>query len=703
MGSTISQYKHGKDVDKSYPKCTVKYERPNMFTKIINSSFDTIKFDYECYEAVLSYSRNLFIDQILTSIGPDLYELYIRSTQNELYSFTGSIEGRILGRKYSSRHTAVHSFMIGRSINTLINDIPNFEYTLGLTGNTVLVDLHPMTFEKYITKVLQGKNPSRKVKRVYDLVLKALHYLVFNLNISHYSLTLDKINIVESANGDVIPIIKDFSTARKESFLAYDAYSLLRSLVETTEWFDWYEDELKLFYTDIGIGGNIPDYFVGDRKYSTEGRFREDEKVDEGYKNEGRNYTKYLEGNSSMLTILHLTQIRLFSHSSYQKFERTFNYGRSIKITMEYIALLNRLNIDVNPRLLIIENLIKKSTLTCKVTKNRDDYDVLGKTELLQIVRKGVINLKDSITFHEPNRYRPLTKMKNPTNSDIDAWITDPWIRINLFIAYIVSEQSDIIYMSPYIEEYTSYVANELILIYYENLRGAIITGKLSELIRASVGGLIMNRADANFAVESLLPNSYIDKVPAYGNCYFCSLARHINKNQSSVREDIAIYLERLRDRNTDEYKRMISSFLIECPFEDGNYRDQQEDESFLKMFPDYVRKTCKYGNVDCRDCILGGDVYDKIISIIYDLPVISISVGFLVRFESEAVIEHELVKIIAQEAGISKRGDMISVEDNRLTIVFGIKAPYDIDDYKGKIIPYLFNIKGSHIDFIEL
>nr|QBK92535.1 MAG: uncharacterized protein LCPAC401_01730 [Pithovirus LCPAC401] len=699
MGSTISQYKHGKDVNKSYSKCAVKYEKPNMFIKIINSSFDTIRFDYECYEVANSYSRNLFIDQILTSIGPDLYELYIRSMQNELYSFTGGTESRILGRSYSSRHIATHSFTIGRSINTLLNDIPNFEYTLGLVGNKVLVDLHPMTFEKYITKVLKGENPSREIKRVYDLVLKALHYLVFNLDISHYSLTLDKISIVESAD-DVIPIIKDFSTARKGSFLAYDAYSLLRSLVETTEWFNWYGDELKLFYTDISIEGNIPDYFVGDRRYSTEGRFREDEKIDE---NEQKDYTKYLEGNSSMLTILHLPQIKLFSPSSYSKFERSFNYGRSIKITMEYITLLNRLNIDVNSRLLIIENLIMKSTLALKTTKNRDGYDVLGKTELLQISRKGVMSLKDSITFHEPNRYRSLVKMKNPTNSDIDAWITDPWIRINLFIAYIESEKGGITYISPYIEEYTSYVSNELILTYYENLKDAVITGKLGELIRASVGGLIMNRVDANFAVESLLPNSYIDKVPAYGNCYFCSLARHINKNQSSVREDIAIYLERLRDRDADEYKRVVNSFLVECPSEEGNYRDQQEDESFLKMFPDYVRKTCKYGNVDCRDCILGGDVYDKIISFIYDLPIVSISVGFLVRFESEAVIEHELVKIIAQEAGISENGNMISVEDNRLTILFGIKAPYDIDNYKGQIISYLFNIKGGHIDFIEL
>ncbi len=703
MGSTISQYKHGKNAAKSSIKYTVKYEKPNMFTKIINSSFDTIKFDYECYETDISYSRNLFIDQIFTSIGPDLYELYIRSTQNGLYSFIGGTKGRILGRTYSSRQEAIHSFMIGRSINILLNDIPNFEYTLGLTGNKIFVDLHPMTFEKYITKVLKGKNSSRKIKRVYDLVLKALHYLVFNLDISHYSLTLDKISIVESENHDIIPIIKDFSTARKGSFLAYDAYSLLRSLVETTEWFDWYGDELKLFYTDISIEGNIPDYFVGNRRYSTEGRFREDEKVDEGYKDERRNYTKYLEGNSSMLTILHLDQIRLFSPSSYSKFEKSFNYGRSIKITMEYIALLNRLNIDVTSRLLTIKNLINNSTLTYRATKNREGYDVLGKTELLQIANKGVVSLKDSITFHGPNRYRPLIKMKNPTNSDIDAWITDSWIRINLFIACIESEKGEIIYMSPYIEEYTSYVSNELILTYYENLKGAIITGKLGELIRASVGGLIMNRADANFAVESLLPNSYIDKVPAYGNCYFCSLARHINKNQSSVREDIAIYLELLRDKDLNEYKRVVNSFLVECPFEEGNYRDQQKEDSFLNMFPDYVRKTCKYGNVDCRDCVYGGDMYDKIISIIYDLPVISISVGFLVRFQNEVIIENELVKIIAQEVGISKRGDIISVEDNRLTILFGIKAHYDIDNYKGQIISYLFNIKGGHIDFIEL
>ncbi len=747
MGSTIDRYNYGEDVAKSSTNYTVKYERPELFTKIINSSFDTIRFDNECYgEDEDPYFRNRFIDQVLTSIGPDLYELYIRSNR-ETYCFTGGIKGRLLGRTYSSRQEAVNTYMIGRSINMLLDDVSNFEYTLGLSGNTVLVDLQQMSFERYISKVLRGNDAALSVKKIYDHTLRALHYLIFNLDISHYSLTLDKISIIEG-DKDTIPIIKDFSSAHKGSFFAYDAYSLLRSLVETTEWFDWYGDKLKLFYDDITLGGIIPKYFVGDREYSIEDYDIEiHHRSDDSKK---KIYVKYLEGDSSMLTILHLPQIRLFS-PSYSKFEKMFNYGRSIRITMEYIALLDRLNINSDSRVLTLKGLINGSSLEYRITKNVDGYTVLGKTELLQIVDKGVISLKDSITLHEPNRYRPLVEMKNPTNEDIDTWIMDPWIRINLFMANIETNKGDMIYMSPYINDYTSYISNKLVLIYYENLKGASITGKLSELIRASIGGLVMSKSDANFAVGSVLPNSCIDKMPAYGNCYFCALAKHINKNQSSVREDIAIYLERLRDVNPEEYIEMIRSFLNECPSEKGNYKDRFErslrehphsekdvpydesvpyrrrdeekhherdvtferksdkgpsvDRSFLSMFPDYVRLTCRYEytDVDCRDCIYGGDVYDKIISIIYDIPVVSVSVGFLIRYQNELIIENELVKVIAKEAGILTHGDKIPVEDNRLTILFRISAPYNTDNYKGQIIPYLFNIKHGHIDFIEL
>nr|QBK93290.1 MAG: uncharacterized protein LCPAC403_04240 [Pithovirus LCPAC403] len=724
MGATISQYneereKGRKTVKRPLPPKFVP-TRPSLFSKIINSSFDTIKFDYNEFKQPRAYERNLFIDQILTSIGPDLYELYIRSDYEEEkvdaeYSLVGGKEHRFLSRIHRSKEETERAYSIGRSVNKLLKFVPNFEYTYGMRDDRVFVDLHSMSFEKYITKTLRTKNASKKIRHVYENILIVLYYASTVLKFSHNSLTLDKISILETEKPitvsyfkfatittNVIPIIKDFSTASLDGRSpVYDAYSFLHSLIESTQWYSWYGDELKLFYSDIKLGTNLPDYLVSSkidlRKYVSK-RFA-GQRTNGGIKYENSVFdpTKYLKGKSIMLTILHLRQIKLFSNT-YSKFERLFNYSRSIKVTMEYIALLDRLEINTNPRIALIKNLINQSSLAKGTTKNEENYPMLGKTDLLSIVDQGPISLQSATTLHAPNRFRSLVKMKNPTKDDIDNWITDLRIRVNLFFAYVNDE---IVYISPYIDQYTTYISNELIPLYYENLRGARITGKLGELIRASIGGLSMERDDANFALATLLPNSYMDKMPAIGNCYFCSIARHLNKSQNNLREDIAIYLERLEQ---GLYRELVRSFIIECPFNDGNLRDQlkNDEEKFFREFPDALRRTCKYGNTDCDGCIYGGNVYDEIISTIYSLPVVSVSTGFLVRFETVAVIENELVKEIAKQSGITKT-DYIPIEDNRLSIVFDIKAPYDTENYKGQLLSYLFGIKSGHIDFLEL
>src|SRR6185437_11543777 len=86
---------------------------------------------------------------------------------------------------------------------------------------------------------------------------------------------------------------------------------------------------------------------------------------------------------------------------------------------------------------------------------------------------------------------------------------------------------------------------------------------------------------------------------------------------------------ETLKVMDKKDYEKFVTMSLQDCP-ESSKFKKQytENKDKFLKDYMELILKSCKINDVNCNDCIWGGNHYDYILSKKYGQPIMSISVG---------------------------------------------------------------------------
>jgi len=237
--------------------------------------------------------------------------------------------------------------------------------------------------------------------------------------------------------------------------------------------------------------------------------------------------------------------------------------------------------------------------------------------------------------------------------------------------------------------------------------------------------------------LSHLFPNAIIKKQPDIGNCYFCSIGENVNKTGEEVRQDVS---GALKIMNESDYGDFITFALQECP-ENSKYKQEylSNKDKFVGDYADMIVKSCEKGEMDCNDCIWGGNYIDPVISSLYNKPVLSVAIGSgsdaLLHGEQTSFNINELPENVQLAA---QKMDMVDItegvvldfvdeddlgawgEDSETVLFTGsnmlILMQYEIpisytedtekimylNHYRGPFISYLMTIGKAHIDAID-
>lgn len=390
------------------------------------------------------------------------------------------------------------------------------------------------------------------------------------------------------------------------------------------------------------------------------------------------------------------------------------------------------------------------------------------------LLENGVINKKGEIIIPENSKiekslsdyvkykypifnYKPLsqTKIKSEQISilTINNWISEPEVRKNLLNNMTLTVYSEYypkgnkklenveIFKSPYMEEYINYIQDELLEVYMNEMTSKKISIDSSEgdylrsLVKAGLGFLPPSKNDYITVLTQLFPQAQILPQPDIGNCYYCSIGANLNKTEEEIRADIVKILQTMPK---EEYSNFVEAALQSCP-ESSKYKKQYilNKQQFVEKYTQLLINSCKIGDQDCNDCIWGGNYFDPILSVLYDMPILSISVGSGVT-ASDMVFElDESSNLSAALIDAAERLDMIEVDEANeewddieigedetalnsklivpsysMAVIMQYALPISeasdedkenyLNQYTGPFISYLFSKGKAHIDAID-
>jgi hypothetical protein len=200
------------------------------------------------------------------------------------------------------------------------------------------------------------------------------------------------------------------------------------------------------------------------------------------------------------------------------------------------------------------------------------------------------------------------------------------------------------------------------------------ITTLRRRLTRISREDFPLTNEDIRRYIQAIYPRSHFSPMPNIGNCYFCAIGTGLDLPEDQIRQDISQYAQRLLTENPHEYADFISQNLQGCPTERG-IRSQSR-EHIYRTFPDEIRKSCHQGDVDCIDCLWGGNSYDPTIAELYQIPV----VGIIASSPDSRTIDLDL----------------------SITLPNGVTNPREfVSTYRGPIASYLGYAVGAHYDYL--
>lgn len=201
-----------------------------------------------------------------------------------------------------------------------------------------------------------------------------------------------------------------------------------------------------------------------------------------------------------------------------------------------------------------------------------------------------------------------------------------------------------------------------------------IIRDTLRRLRRIVKEDFPLTKSDIRRYIQAIYPRSHFIDMPAMGNCYFCAIGAGLDIPEDQIRHDIANYAQNLMIQNLNAYRDFISQNLQGCP-KDRGIRSR---ETRYQEFPQEIHKSCHQGDVDCINCLWGGNSYDPTIADLYHVPVI----GMITSTPDSKTINLDL----------------------SITLPSDVTNPRQyVATYRGPIASYLGDAVGSHYDYLEL
>jgi hypothetical protein len=303
----------------------------------------------------------------------------------------------------------------------------------------------------------------------------------------------------------------------------------------------------------------------------------------------------------------------------------------------------------------------------------------------------------------------------------VARWIADHDVRENLVQAMFtindialedIATFDDPIFQSPYIDEYKAYVRNTILPNYLEYLRHThpqrtnMLEKTLNILLTIAYGEFTLASGSVGFILSDVFKYISMTKMPAAGNCYFCSVGANAGIPADELRTYIASAI--VKD---GEYIRLAEQYIAGC--RGGKFAEQynEDPDSFIEEFPFLLELSCEVGDTDCNECIWGGNEYDSYVANALGAPLVAISIdraGREVSIPLVEIVDEADMSIIyeyTQSRSIRYREDQAFTID--ITYIFPVQTYVDDPD-----LEYAFDIpttpagyvyRHSHFDAIAL
>lgn len=247
--------------------------------------------------------------------------------------------------------------------------------------------------------------------------------------------------------------------------------------------------------------------------------------------------------------------------------------------------------------------------------------------------------LKD-IVLVDIEDYAPLTDNLKPPSfklTDVIKWLADRRVRVNLLKCKVTIEDMELAsnrvsinFDSPYREEYIEYIINSIIpglvdhlsTTKYKSEYNDTISKTLEYLVSAAKGEFTIQSSSVGLIINDIFPHLRMIKVPAEGNCYFCSIGVSTGLTDVEIRQIVSNLISKSPD-----LPYIAKAYATGCKY--GKYRKEYDSnpDQFIKNYPKYLASPCLPGDSDCKDCIWGINDYDQYIADYFDDPLISISI----------------------------------------------------------------------------
>jgi hypothetical protein len=353
------------------------------------------------------------------------------------------------------------------------------------------------------------------------------------------------------------------------------------------------------------------------------------------------------------------------------------------------------------------------------------------------------------IFFDYKNLQAKVLKEINIEN--INRWIADPEVRINLLNnllltivgTYFPPGNNPLEYVSifdsPFMNDYMAYIEGTLLPVYIREMdvNNIGINSKegdtLRLLVKASLGYLPESKKDYLLILRGLFPNTTINQQPAIGNCYFCSIGENLGISAEQVRADVSNYIKKMKRIDSEDF---VSNALQNCP-ENSQYKQNYlaNKDNFVDEYPNLILRSCEMGDRDCQNCIWGGNYIDPIVSVLYNIPILSVAVGSgdgILKTQEYTFTSDELSESVLEAARLldmiditdedmyDEEGEFIGMEQietltvstQQMFVSMQYTVPFEsrsdeevrnyLNGYAGPFISYITYLGAAHIDAIN-
>lgn len=274
--------------------------------------------------------------------------------------------------------------------------------------------------------------------------------------------------------------------------------------------------------------------------------------------------------------------------------------------------------------------------------------------------------LKDIVSIYIDD-YTPLSDNLKPPSfklTDVIKWLADRRVRVNLLKCKVTVEDMELAsnrvsinFDSPYREEYIEYIINSIIpglvdhlsTTKYKSEYNDTISKTLEYLVSAAKDEFTIPSSSVGLIINDVFPHLKMIKVPAEGNCYFCSIGVSTGLTDEEIRKIVSSQIS-----VSPNLPYIAKAYAKGCKY--GKYKKEYETnpDQFTQNYPKYLASPCLPGDSDCKDCIWGISDYDQYIADYFDDPLISISI------DREGDSYEEGLKDIIHEFGYEDENNIV-------------------------------------------